>query len=237
MISPPRGTKYKDLKEAFAAITRIFLDHGGKAGVFWHHPYRVKGCFIGRLQKYRTKWGEDHPGEQVPGFWKLIHDDILKLGGMGEYLFYSPHFHGLTSGKLIQSDVFYEVTEGWVYKKMKHDEGQELPAGYSLSENSITKVANYLSTHTAYEYSKHAVRYIGDLSYSRLGRKDKETKRVQVMCLKCGAPMVEHLVNKERWELYQELGDVVETEVMERIITWQYYKRPPRKRGEVLGQP
>lgn len=229
IISPPQGTRYQDLKRAFKAVGKVFLDYGGKAGVFWLHWYRIRPEVKERLWVARELWKQDHPyNKHPPGFWKLAHQNILKLQSLGDYLVYSPHFHGITTGYMIKSDEFCELTDGWIYKKVAKDEGEDLPESstYQLTPEDLSRVAHYLSTHCAYEWTKHAVRYFGDISYSRLGRKDKHTERVQQTCPKCGAPLVEHLVN----QVTGELGDCTGQEVTEKMISWTYYKRIPKER-------
>jgi hypothetical protein len=235
VMSPPGTPRYLNLKQAFAAVVKVFLENGGKAGVFWYHPYRFKPELIWRLRKAQNQWMIENPKKYPPGFWKLAREDVLKIGSFEKYLIYSPHFHALASGYLVKSDDFYSKTGGWIYKKVKRDEGEDrldkgelvVSSAYDLSDKDLGRVAHYISSHAGYEWTKHAVRYVGDISYAKLGRKDKKTERVPVVCQKCGAPMVEYGVNQETGEL----GDATGQEVMEKLITWQYYKRPKRVKG------
>jgi hypothetical protein len=218
------------MKHAFSTVTKVFLKVGGKMAAFWYHPYRMKSQVKLRLAMAQDAWKKEHPGEYAPGFWVFARKDVLKLGHLGNYVEYSPHFHAIASGYLLNSKEFHQMTGGWIYKKVRRDEGEELPVTHSMSQKDIERVAHYISTHTCYEWTKHSVRYVGDISYNRLARKDKHTERKPAVCPKCGAPLHEHLVN----QITGELGMVCETEVMERIITWQYFKRPKKekKKGE-----
>ena len=242
ILSPPQIRRYKNLKEAYADVTRVFLDNGGIAGIFCFHPYRFKEGITTLLRHAQDEWIKNNPYEKkIPGFWKLAREDILKLGGLGNYLVYSPHFHGLVSAFLTsnkKSDQyphgkFYHDTDGWVYKKVKRDEGNgdldrsgdkiESPV-YDLDVKDRRSVLGYLFTHTEWEQGKQAVRYIGAMSYSRLARKDKKVEHVLKTCPKCGASLAEHLVN----QLTGELGDLCRDIVTEKMITWTYYKRIPK---------
>ena len=232
VISPEPDTRYRNNKEAFAAVVKVFLKYGGKAAVFWYHPYRFRSNLIWKLRRAQNQWMTENPKKRPPGFWKLARQDVLKLGSFSEYLVYSPHFHGIATGYLLNSKEFHKATGGWIYKKVKRDEGEDhldkgeavVQSAYDFTNKDLERVAHYLSTHCAYEWTKHSVRYVGDISYSKLGRKDKKTERRPQVCAKCGAPMVEHLVNT----ITGELGDATGIEVMQRVITWQYYKRPKK---------
>jgi hypothetical protein len=228
IISPPEGTRYDNMKAAFAALTKIFKGYGGKAGAFWLHWYRINPNVKERLWAAREQWKIDHPYKRAPGFWKLAHDNILKLKSLGDYLVYSPHFHGIASGYLVKSGEFCELTGGWVYKKVKRDEGEDLAdsSTFRLTPEDMQGVAHYLSTHCAYEFGKHAVRYIGDISYAKLGRCDKRTEHVQDFCSVCHAPIIEYYNN----QVTGELGDLCQNEVRKKVITWTYYKRIPKER-------
>jgi hypothetical protein len=232
VLSPLQDTRYLNNKEAFAAVAKVFLKHGGKAAAMWYHPYRFKSGLIWKLRKVQNQWMIENPKKRPPGFWKLAREDVLKLGSFGEYLIYSPHFHALATGYLLNSKEFHRVTGGWIYKKVKRDEGEDhvdkgeavVESAFDLTGKDLQRVAHYLSTHCGYEWTKHSVRYVGEISYSKLGRRDKKTERMPAVCLKCGAPMIEYFVNQNTGKL----GDATGEEVMEKVITWQYYKRPKR---------
>jgi hypothetical protein len=251
VLSPPQRTRYKTLKEAYADATRVFLDNGGIAAVFCFHPYRFGEGMIPRLRYYQDEWIRCNPKKKPPGFWKLAREDVLKLGGLGNYIVYSPHFHALASGTLTtnkkyvegpdkkvvfyEHGKFYEDTGGWIYKKVLRDEGadnldkseENLHSSiYDLDKEDRDSVLHYLLTHACWEATKSTVRYVGAMSYSKLARKDKKVERVLKTCKKCGAPLVEHLVN----QVTGELGDCTGQEVTEKMITWTYYKRIPKER-------
>ena len=235
IVSPPEGTRYKDMKTAFKAVSKIFMQYGGTAGAFWLHWYRIKPDIKERLWAAREQWKLEHPYKHAPGFWKLAHDNILKLKSLGDYVVYSPHFHGIASGYLVKSDEFYKMTEGWVYKKVKRDEGEDLPnsSTFKLTPEDMQRVAHYLSTHCAYEFGKHAVRYIGGISYAKLGRCDKKIEHIKEFCPICQAPIVEHYNN----QFTGELGDLCQNEVRKKVITWTYYKRIPKPKETRTKEP
>jgi hypothetical protein len=236
ILSPPPGTEYKDMKEAFAAVSRVFLKRAlGKAAATNFHPYRLKKELIGSLWIAQGEWIQQNPGKNPPGFWKLAHDDALKLGSLSEYVRYGPHFHAIATGYLIKSSDFHRITK-WIYKKVKHDSLEdEADDGDSteLEIGDIVRVTHYIATHTAWEWGKHSVRYIGAMSYANLGRTKERTIDNRVLCRVCQAPIYEY-----KWaDLIEELGDVIRTEVKERIILWKYWKRGKKQRKKKDGVP
>ena len=221
MSPPPDTTDFKDMKDAFGQFTKMFMKHGGKAAAVVYHPYRIKQELKIRLLDYQTELAKQNPDKKVPGFWKLVHDNVLGLRSMSDYVFYGPHFHAISTGYLMDSDEFHKKT-GWVYKKMADSSGKF----YELSIGEITRVAHYECTHAAWEWGKHSVRYVGAISYAKLGREKEGVTREQVKCKVCGAP-----VHLHAWsDVLESIGDVIETGVQERIILWKYYRRAKRKK-------
>jgi len=229
VLSPPPGTEYKNMKEAFAAVSKVFLKRAlGKAASVNYHPYRLRKELIGSLWMVQDVWIQQNPGKKPPGFWKLAHDNVLKLDSLSDYVVYGPHFHAIATGYLIKSNDFHRITN-WIYKKVKHDSFEdEADEGDSTELNigDVVRLAHYLGTHTAWEWGKHSVRYIGAMSYAKLGRTKEGVRREQVKCKVCGAAVHEHT-----WMgLTEEIGDCIRTEIEERIILWKYWKREKKKR-------
>ena len=218
IMSPPAGTSYQNMKEAFAACTKMFMKYGGKAAAVEFHPYRIKDDLKPRLSEYQSNYlACNESAKTPPDFWKLAHDDVLKEGPLKDYVKYGPHFHLIATGYLEDSETFHKKT-GWIYKKTANKTG--------LNSGDITRVAHYESTHTAWEWGKHSVRYIGAMSYSKLGRTKEGVRREQVKCKVCGAAVHEHA-----WMgLTEEIGDCIKTEIEERVILWKYWKRGKKER-------
>jgi hypothetical protein len=218
IMSPPPATSYQNMKEAFGQFTKMFMKYGGKAASVVYHPYRIKNDLKTKLHYYQDGWLALHKDQRyAPDFWKLAHEDVLGIGPLKEYVDYGPHFHAIATGYLENSESFHKKT-GWIYKKVKSKNG--------LDTGDITRVAHYESTHTAWEWGKHSVRYVGAMSYAKLGRTKEGVRREQVKCKVCGAAVHEHA-----WMgLTEEIGDCIKTEVEERIILWKYWKRGKKER-------
>jgi hypothetical protein len=221
-FSPPEGTRYKDERSAFADVTKVFLENGGKAGIFWCHWYRMPDQIKAKLRRLRRQLKEQDPDKDPPGFWKLAHDDALKLGHLEKYVYYSPHFHGIVTGYLLDSETFHGKT-GWIYKKIRFLKAPEEIAG----------LAYYLSSHASWEWTKHSVRYVGDMSYSKMARRDKITERIQEVCPKCGSLIETHYLTDDG-----KVGDLIEGECLKKVEKWLYYKRvkkPKRLKSKQSG--
>jgi hypothetical protein len=231
VMSPPQGTRYKDMKTAFISVTKMFIKVGGKGAAVWYHPYRMRKEVVVKLREYRDIWMRENPDGKPKGFWIWAHEDVLKLGYLGMYVKYSPHFHLLSTGYLIKSDEFYEKT-GWIYKKVIRDEGENLGNSVvMLSDKQIKRVAHYISTHCAWEWTKHSVRYIGVMSYGNLGRTKIKTEYQPIICEICGHAVHEHAVS----ELTGEICEVIRTDLRRRVISWQYWKRVRKSRVKKAG--
>jgi hypothetical protein len=231
VMSPPEGTRYKDMKGAFASVTKMWIKINGKGAAVWYHPYRMRKEVVDKLKKYRIDWKKENPGKTPRGFWVWAHEDVLKLGYLGMYVKYSPHFHLLSTGYLVKSDEFYEQT-GWIYKKVIRDQGEDLGnSPVMLSEIQIVRVAHYISTHCAWEWGKHSVRYIGDMSYSKLGRTKVSVTSERVICKICGNAVHEHAVS----QLTGEICELIRTDIRRRVITWEYWKRAKKSRAKRVG--
>jgi hypothetical protein len=228
IFSPPQDRKYKDLKSAMADVTRIFLTNGGIGGVFWYHPYRLKDNIQNKLRRVRRQLEEKHKDDEdykAPVFWKLAHDDALKIGSLGEYVEYGPHFHGIASGYYPNNEKtdrhpngqFFAETGGWTYKKKMR---------VLKTENDFAGLAYYLTTHAAWEWTKHSVRYVGAMGYASLAKDDMTIRMEKLLCPVCKAPLDEHYCNNEG-----KVGDIIEKGVERRIKKWNYFKRvrKPRK--------
>ena len=208
---------FTSMKEAFNAFSKMFLKIGGKAAAVIYHPYRIKKELLPRLREYRDK----NPELQKVGFWTFAHDDVLGIGSLSEYVIPGPHFHAIATGYLQNSRLFHRKT-GWGYKKKNESE---------LTDSYLISLAHYLATHTAWEWGKHSVRYIGDMSYSKLGRTKEGVRRELVKCRVCGS-----LVQERAWSNEMELiGDCIQTEIEEKILLWQYWKRVKKSRVKRAG--
>ena len=201
---------YPDLRSAFKEADRLLKIMGSKASVVWYHPYRIKA----ELKPHMRRWRRAHGLDGKIGFWKMAHDDVMGIGPLENYIAYGPHWHAISTGWLIKSDDFNEMTGGAGYKKKR----------YLEKESSVYEVAYYVSTHAAREYGKQSVRYYGDISYRMLERELVEEKIKDVLCLDCGAKLEEYDCNSEG-----VCRDKLKDTITEKIKYYLYWKRGTKK--------
>ncbi len=125
VFSPPAGhlEPGADLDDAFGLWTdfsRIWGVLEGGCVIF--HPYRLRDQIQRDLSAYMHARGscevEARENYADGGLWRLAHQDVLKIGGMENYVEWSPHYHVLGFGFVaVKSDVLYDCS-GWVYKNL-----------------------------------------------------------------------------------------------------------------------
>jgi len=201
---------YPDLRAAFKEADRLLKIMGSKASVVWYHPYRIKL----ELKPHMRRWRRANGLDGRIGFWKMAHEDVMGIGPLENYITYGPHWHAISTGYLIKSDDFNEMTGGAGYKKKR----------YLATESAIHEVSYYISTHAAREWGKQSVRYYGDISYRMLARELVEERIVEQKCPECGAPIEEHACNTEGVCL-EKLRDCI----TEKIKYYLYWKRGTEK--------
>ena len=187
-FSPPPGLIPEDidLSGGFDVFLKLRKKRFMVGGIVWFHPYRIKPAIRVRLSEYMRLRGEgDITKEDYGGFWKLIHQDALCLGGISGYAYWSPHYHVLGFGGLPDAGLFHQITNGWTYKNHgpRSLELREAPDGHWIDEVKIT--AAYISTHTGIEKGKMSRRVFGICHSSNVSKvKDPLTGQYEVRLVK-----------------------------------------------------
>lgn len=232
---PKKGQVYDNLTAAHKDGAKMLKKMGRTSAVVWYHPYRIRADLKPALRKLMRKWTSEPElcrlsrknggfikfGELYidQGFWKLAHDDALGIGGLQNYVEYGPHFHAICTGYLMRSDIWAAAT-GCGYKKK----------GYLSSEEGTNRLSYYLTTHACYEWTKSTVRYLGDISYSKLAAKCVEETIEDVRCEDCGALVHEHDCDP----VTRETGVLIHDRVTCKVKKWLHWKRgdPEPKHGQ-----
>lgn len=171
-FSLPPGSEEESfvLSTAWEAAKNHAKDIGFLGGLMTFHPYRIhKGLHWKIMQALRAR--PDLKG----GLWRGVHEDILKLGSIEKYLYWSPHFHFLgffPQTKELSSD-FYKRT-GWAYKNI--DPGKN---------RNVFTTARYILTHQAIVPGKQSYTYFGICSPNKLGKKQSDKTLEHIYC-DCG---------------------------------------------------
>lgn len=166
VFSPPQS-KYRDIKHMIEQDRYNVLKH-------IHNELMKKAGVVGGLV--------------VTHFWRNSQekDDILidndnqdiSIPPNTEYDWYfSPHFHVIASGFLMDSDEFYKQT-GWIYKNLGE-------------RRSLKDTIYYLLTHCANHKNHHALTWFGIFSYNKIVIDFEDSKIVTVPC-KCGKDLHEY---------------------------------------------
>lgn len=95
--------------------------------------------------------------------------------------YFSPHFHIIGSGFLMDSDEFFAKT-GWIYKNLG-------------DRRSLKDTIYYLLTHCANHEKHHAVTWFGLFSYNKIVKDYEETINVTVPCSACGKELHEYEID------------------------------------------
>ncbi len=204
VVSPPPGTRYKNMKEAYASFHEMLKKLGCRAAATVYHPYRIKAGIKARLELFMSV------NDSAEKRYELIRKDVLGLGGIEYYLYYSPHFHAVAFGYLIESRVF-EMLTGWMYRKIR----------YMRDIADISRVVAYLQSHTAWEYGRHTIRYWGEMSYAKMARKRVKKEKVLKRCPVCAARISEYHYHAAE----DKIGEMVSDRVYEWVFTYVYWKR------------
>jgi hypothetical protein len=196
------------MTEAMQAANKMCKAMGVTAGSIQWHPGRIKKGIKEQLRRYRISRGLS----PKTGFWEMAHDDVLNIGPLNAYCERGDHFHGICSGMLWNSKEYAKAT-GCGYKKRR----------YMTSEGDIHRLAYYLATHSAYEFSKQSVRYVGNMSYSKLGKTLIDERIEDVCCDVCKARMQEMFVDSDG-----EPVGISRNHITRLVRTFKYWKRKKR---------
>jgi hypothetical protein len=203
------------MTEAMAAGNELCKKMGVTAGSIQWHPARIKKEIQEELREYRISRGLS----KRTGFWEMAHDDVLNLGSLDAYCVRGDHFHGIASGRLRDIRAYSKDT-GCGYKKGR----------YIHSEGEIHQLAYYIATHSAYEFGKQSVRYVGNASYAKLGRKLIEVRNEVICCDICKSNMQSLFVDDDG----NPLG-ISSERLTHTVRTYEYFKRKKRARKKRIS--
>lgn len=166
-------------------------------GAVIYHPNRVKHPDTGltgrdakTLITREAKIAGNMTDESPSG---ALYTHIRKQDHPDRYYYFSPHFHSIIYGKIMDSKEFQERYPGWKY----HNKG-DVP--------NVGGLARYLFSHLAMIEGRHAVTWFGRLSSAVLGVDELKITYQDVICEKTGLPWViwESIIQEEIGKNYQE---------------------------------
>jgi len=228
MFSPPQAWALErmktkgGIKHLRTESNREMREAGLRAGTVVFHSHR-------ETQRARKEWKEackrgDKFAVERKGWWHWLR----KMGLLEneEYVYLSPHTHGLGYGWLMPSDEYHEKTkgrnrEGWVYKKIRWIDGEE----------DFKRCLYYLLSHAAVIGSAnkfHSLTYVGELHNMSRKRYSKDEHDLQ--CPECEASVCEWTGWSQEKEYDHERGDEVY------VHTWnpEDSKDPPMATMDVM---
>ena len=145
-------------------------------------------------EMFKIAFDSSNGGAIVSHFWRNSQekDDILSDNEGQEQNIYnppdnkhdwyfSPHFHVIASGHLINSADFHTKT-GWIYKNLG-------------DRKSFKDTIYYLLTHCANHKNHHALTWFGIFAYTKIIKDFEETKIVTVPCQACGKDLHEYALD------------------------------------------
>lgn len=198
---------------ARAELNKALKSSGLLGGMAVSHSNRVKhpgtgltGSRAKHLITLEAKLAGDMKDDSPAA---ALYAHIRKQKRPAEYYYFSPHFHVIGFGKLIDIREFEELNPGWTY----HNKGNVPNVGGLL---------RYLFSHMTMIEDRHAVTWFGRLSSATLGREELKTTYQAVICEKTGLPwvVVESIDPRE-----------IGREYLEPFIEYRAFFRTTHKRG------
>jgi len=166
-------------------------------GFYVYHDARVRHPdtgLTGREAKHLIRMEAMAAGnmEDDDPDWKL-YDHIRKQTRPERYYYFSPHFHDVVFGRMIDVREFEELMPGWSYHNKKDVKG-------------VGGLARYLFSHMALFEDRRACGWWGRLSTVTLQKKEIRTVTLPVICEETGKPwiIVESSIIGEVGAEYQE---------------------------------
>jgi hypothetical protein len=184
---------YNEIKQRGRAMAARI---GITGGVQLFHPFRIKKDIVKSLVRVCRGAVHMNEEEKEKKFWKLVREDVLKLGSWLEYVDWSPHFHYIGFGRLPdqhtpeQKEEVRHTLAGWVVKWVRHVDTERTFNGQMI-EDPIAALAAYLLSHAGYQEGRKIPSWLGVLGPNQL-RKTGSPDRLShaVVCPVCGAPVV-----------------------------------------------
>jgi hypothetical protein len=159
------------------------------------HPYRVKKSLNWRLAKLCEDNLTKSPEEREKKFWELVREDALGLGSWRAYVTWSPHYHVIGFGKLPdqrtdeEKESVKKLYKGWVVVWIRHVDAFRQFDGTELLD-PIAELAFYILSHAGYQPGRKMPVWLGACSPNNLHAEEIIKEEYQVVCPKCGAPVV-----------------------------------------------
>jgi hypothetical protein len=162
-------------------LNAIIKETGLVGGALVYHPNRVRHPDTGltgkdaKLLLTREAMCQGNMRDDSPAADLYAH--IRKQKNPDWYYYFSPHFHAVTFGKIIDGHEFDEKYPGWHY----------INKGNAPNPGGL---ARYLFSHMAMFEDRHAVTWFGRLSSAVLGTEEIRTTEREVICDKTGLPWI-----------------------------------------------
>jgi hypothetical protein len=146
VLSPPPDANPTDTE-----INRMWRLLGAKGGLWIPHPWR---------------FGDQATGNQIS--WKVTDINPKSKKKIPAFGYRSFHVHGLVFGFLMQSDRFYELSGGWVYKNKGERRVNQGRRKRHEKFSSAKATLYYLLSHTSIDGRKQTVHWFGNCSNNRM---------------------------------------------------------------------
>jgi len=205
VISPP--PQLFDQTDDSAKMCKIGIgiakQLGLMGGYLIYHPYRINPQYRDMFIDMNQALIENDCSTEK--FWSFIRRDVLNLGHWTKYLIFSPHYHIVGFGFLMNVQDFHTTSfyglPGWVYKNLNPN-GIDLDRAYNLKDvgyhDHIVAILSYQLDHAAYVPGKRSLRSFGLLRPTFI-KKLEEVVLLDVqraICPVCSAPVVRYEVDE-----------------------------------------
>jgi hypothetical protein len=208
-----KGSHAEFLRLARAELNVILGESDLVGGVVVYHGNRVKHPdtgLTGKSAKYFIRMEAMVAGNMTDESPSAdLYSHIRKQDRPDGYYYFSPHFHGIVYGKIMDSIEFEEKYSGWKYQNKGN-----VP--------NIGGLARYLFSHMAMIDDMRAVTWFGRMSSATLGIEELKTTYQKVICEKTGLPWVIVASSQP-----SEIGK----EYMEPVTEYRVFFRTHHKRG------
>lgn len=229
MYSVPPGTYSQDtpLEKLWRDAREAMKASGLLAAYVVFHPARIKKEVQEALRERNRALKAS--GEPTRSFWEHVRADALGLGNMHQYAYWSPHFHAIGVGYLVNAKTFNQAT-GWIYKNRRPG-GIPLVVRWNAAENrfedDVNKTIAYLLTHAAYVPGKRALRTLGYLNPKHVKRVGNEFVKLyqEAVCPVCGSPIVRYWYRDDKPDQPEVDDDGELRHVACRICGYKYKMR------------
>lgn len=156
----------------------------------FHYRRKVAGSIAGLMIYHPWRFRAVSDGREV-GWRHCSLNPDAKSSVIESYALYSPHFHTLSVGYLMNA-VEFEKRFGWVYVKLH----QEVPI---WSHKDMKGVIWYQLSHAGISSKFHALSWYGKLSNNQFVLVSTSYQYLDMKCPDCGAQLEYHLCRMGIW--------------------------------------